>query len=335
MTTIQAMPREIELLRQAVTFLAECKNLDELKTLKDKAEALRLYYSKQKEGTAAENAAGEIVLRAARRIGEVVKEIKPKQGERSDKLRSNLDRSSKSAVVANSGIKPTEGKRCEAIAEIPVEEFEASIAESAAKGKSVTLSAAEKNGRAKKKKDNLKKAVEQIAKEPPPIPKGPFRVIVVDPPWTYDKRAEDPTHRAALPYPSMTIEQIKALDVAGLAGPDCVLWLWTTNAHMREAFGILDAWGFTFKTILTWVKDKMGTGDWLRGQTEHCLMAVRGKPTIKLTNQTTVLRGPLRKHSQKPDEFYQLVESLCPGSKLEMFSRQQREGWMGHGNESG
>ena len=63
-------------------------------------------------------------------------------------------------------------------------------------------------------------------------------------------------------------------------------------------------------------------------------MAVRGTPTIELTNQTTALHGPLRRHSQKPEEFYQLVESLCPGSKLEMFARQKREGWMSHGNES-
>ena len=118
-------------------------------------------------------------------------------------------------------------------------------------------------------------------------------MIAVDPPWKYDAEAEDNTHRAANPYPSMTIAEIKALDVAQVsAGPDCVLWLWTTNAHMREAFGILDAWGFTFKTILTWMKNKMGTGDWLRGQTEHCLMAIRGKPVIHLTNQTTALSGP-------------------------------------------
>lgn len=178
------------------------------------------------------------------------------------------------------------------------------------------------------------RAAEVIRAEPPALPKGPFRVIVCDPPWKYESRAEDETHRAANPYPSMTIEEIAALDVAARAHKDCVLWLWTTNAHIREAFGIVDAWGFTFKTILTWVKDRMGTGDWLRGQTEHCLMAVRGKPVIQLTNQTTALHGGLRKHSQKPEEFYRLVESLCPGSKLEMFSRQAREGWIGHGNES-
>jgi N6-adenosine-specific RNA methylase IME4 len=176
-------------------------------------------------------------------------------------------------------------------------------------------------------------AAEEIRAETPPLPDGPFRVIVVDPPWQYDARAEDASHRAANPYPSMSVEDIKGLDVAGRAHTDCVLWLWTTNAHIPHAFGIVEAWGFTYKTVLTWVKDKMGTGDWLRGKTEHCLMAVRGRPTITLTNQTTALSGPLRKHSEKPEEFYQLIESLCPGSKLEMFCRSPRDGWASHGNE--
>jgi N6-adenosine-specific RNA methylase IME4 len=75
-------------------------------------------------------------------------------------------------------------------------------------------------------------------------------------------------------------------------------------------------------------------GDWLRGQTEHCIMAVRGKPTVVLTNQTTLLHGPVRAHSQKPDEFYELVESLCPAPRYAyLFSREQREGWDMHGDE--
>jgi len=170
--------------------------------------------------------------------------------------------------------------------------------------------------------------VEQIKCEPKPLPEGPFRVQTVDPPWKYDARAEDITHRARNPYPDMTVDEIKALPVAERAHPDgCVLWLWTTNAFMRQAFDILDAWGFENKTILTWVKDKMGTGDWLRGKTEHCLMAIKGKPIVTLTNQTTALFGPLREHSRKPDEFYALVDSLCPGNKAEWFARTAREGW--------
>ncbi len=179
------------------------------------------------------------------------------------------------------------------------------------------------------------KKAEAIRKEKPTLPgRGPYRVIVADPPWPYELRKVDPSHRATHPYPQMSINQIKALAVGEIAAPDSILWLWTTNHHMREAFEVLDAWGFEHKTILTWVKDRMGTGDWLRGRTEHCLMAVRGKPTVVLVNQTTALDGPLRKNSQKPDEFYAFVEGLCPAPRYaELFQRTAREGWDGHGDE--
>lgn len=177
---------------------------------------------------------------------------------------------------------------------------------------------------------------EAINSEPPPLPDGKFRVIVCDPPWSYDNRAEDPSHRAANPYPSMDIVDICGLPVAKHAHEDsCILWLWTTNSHIAEAFAVVKAWGFQYKTLLTWGKQKMGTGDWLRGKTEHCLMCVYGKPTINLTNQTTLLLANAGKHSAKPDEFYEMVEALCPGSKLEMFQRTPRKGWTGHGDESG
>ena len=131
----------------------------------------------------------------------------------------------------------------------------------------------------------------------------------------------------------MTAEEIAALPIADRATDDAMLWLWTTNSHLPEAWAIIEAWGFTYKTMLTWAKNRMGTGDWLRGQTEHCLLCVRGKPTINLTNQTTLLHATLRQHSKKPNEFYAMVEALCPGSKLELFQRTPREGWTGHGNE--
>src|SRR5512132_1008107 len=153
---------------------------------------------------------------------------------------------------------------------------------------------------------------ERIAADPPPLPRARYRVIVADPPWAYDSRAADVSHRAANPYPQMSIDAIRALPVASLAHGDAILWLWTTNSHLREAFTVLDAWAFRHRTILTWAKDRIGTGDWLRGQTEHCLLAVRGRPVVTLTSQSTLLTGPLREHSRKPDEFYALVESLCP-----------------------
>jgi N6-adenosine-specific RNA methylase IME4 len=177
----------------------------------------------------------------------------------------------------------------------------------------------------------------EIRREPPPLPaRGPYRVIVADPPWLYERRAEDPSHRGVAPYPTMSIAEIAAIDVASIAHQDCILWLWTTNFYMRDAFGIVEAWGFEQKTILTWVKDRFGFGDLLRGQTEHVLVATRGSPVFQLTNESTALFAPVRAHSQKPREFYQLVERLCPAPRYcELFQRRGRPNWDGHGDERG
>jgi N6-adenosine-specific RNA methylase IME4 len=175
---------------------------------------------------------------------------------------------------------------------------------------------------------------EAIAAEPPPLPIGPFRTIVADPPWFY-ARANDPSHRTGNPYPTMKVPEICAMPVAELAAEDAVLWLWVTNANLRHAYAVIDAWGFEERTVLTWVKPSIKCGEWLRGQTEHCIMAVRGRPIVTLANQSTVLFAPApeHRHSRKPDAFYELVESLCPGSKLEMFCRHPRPGWAAHGDE--
>ncbi len=184
------------------------------------------------------------------------------------------------------------------------------------------------------KKLTVRRQAAEIAKEAPPLPKGPFRVIVADPPWTYDKRGNDPSQRGHVSYANMTLDDIKSYLPKNMPATNCVLWLWTTNSHISDAFDVLEAWGFEHKTILTWVKHKMGMGDWLRGKTEHCLMAVRGKPTVTLTNQTTAFTAKVGKHSVKPDEFYDLVRSLCPGSRVELFQRTPREGFVGAGLEA-
>ncbi len=187
--------------------------------------------------------------------------------------------------------------------------------------------------------EHKRQVAEKICLSPPPMPEGRFDVIVIDPPWPYECRQEDSTHRGRLAYPSMPLEQILAFPVKDLAAENCILWLWVTNAFMPDAFRCLQAWGFENKTILTWVKTQMGLGDWLRNQSEHCILGIKGQVQSfsrsgRLNNQTTVLYAPRREHSRKPDEFYELVEELCPGSKLELFGRQSRLEWTVHGAES-
>jgi N6-adenosine-specific RNA methylase IME4 len=179
---------------------------------------------------------------------------------------------------------------------------------------------------------------EQIRAEPPPLTKcGPYRVATVDVPWPYEVSDDEPAHRGAWPFPTMSIDQICALDVGSIMHTDAILWFWTTNFHLRRAYRILDAWGFhDTPTMLTWAKDRMGNGHWLRGQTEHAIMAVRGKPIVTLADQTTLLHAPVRGHSVKPFEFYDLVERLCPAPRYaDMFSRyQHNDKWDCHGDEA-
>lgn len=92
--------------------------------------------------------------------------------------------------------------------------------------------------------------------------------------------------------------------------------------------------GFDYKTCLTWVKDRVNPGLWLMGQTEHCLLGARGRPTVLGTSTPTVLHAARREHSRKPDEFFALVERICPGRKLELFARTRRPGWQVWGLET-
>lgn len=319
-------------LGKAEQALANARDLSDFKKIIDVAEAARVYAKAAKLGEESARHAEEIKLRAQRGAGAFLSRLaKGKPGPQAELVRGL--RSNFRVAVESAGIDKDAASRYQKVAAVPEPKFTGYLKEARESGKEATTAGLLREAKQEFKRQKKMAVVEEIRKEPVALPAGPFRVIAIDPPWKYGARPDDPTHRARNPYPDMSLDEIKALPVADFAHEDCVLWLWTTNAFMREAFECLDAWGFASKTILTWVKDRMGTGDWLRGRTEHCLMAVRGKPVVTLTNQTTAIAGPLREHSRKPDEFYQLVESLCPGNKLEMYSREPRDGWQSWGAE--
>ncbi|MDM9580095.1 MT-A70 family methyltransferase [Nostoc sp. GT001] len=176
---------------------------------------------------------------------------------------------------------------------------------------------------------------------------GQYQCIVIDPPWFYRLRNQDKTHRNRINYKPMHIEEILSLPVPDLSDrTGSILWLWFTNNHMIEAAQCLQTWGFELKTILTWekvtkdsTKTHLGVGHWLRNSTEHCALGVRGNVKAfagrTLTNQSSILHSPRREHSRKPENFYQLVDKLCPDiTKLEMFARSSRIGWDCWGDEA-
>ena len=174
----------------------------------------------------------------------------------------------------------------------------------------------------------VKKKAERKRIEDTPVPAGEYQVLVVDPPWPYSARQNDPSHEGTgiHAYEPESLDSLSARKLP--AAEDSILWLWTTNAFLHEAFHLLEAWGFTYHTTLTWVKNGPGLGDWLAGQTEHCLMATRGNYGVFRDKESTALQAKRGRHSVKPDEFYALVDRLCPGTKkLDMYARRQLEGW--------
>lgn len=172
-------------------------------------------------------------------------------------------------------------------------------------------------------------------------PAGGFDLIMADPPWSFDNFATSGEARnAKAHYDCMSLEAIKAMPVSALAADNSVIWLWATNPMLRQAIDVLDAWGFAFKTAGHWAKRTkhgklaFGTGYILRCAGEPFLIGTRGAP--KTTRSVrSVIEGPLREHSRKPDEAYAAAEKLMPDARrLELFSRQRRPGWSNWGNES-
>lgn len=175
-----------------------------------------------------------------------------------------------------------------------------------------------------------------------------YRTIVVDPPWPYTDGwpgwGLSTEERRALPYPSMTVDEIKGLAVRPLADTEAYLFLWTTNRYLRAAFDVLDAWGFTYRQTATWCKEPMGEGPggMLASTTEFFLIAQRIGPLSHARGQRTTgnrvpsswFRWPRAAHGQKPEHFYDLVEQVSPPPYVELFARRHRLGWDVWGDES-
>jgi N6-adenosine-specific RNA methylase IME4 len=174
-----------------------------------------------------------------------------------------------------------------------------------------------------------------------------YRTIVADPPWPYDEGwpgwGLSSAERRALPYPSMTLEEIEALPVGRLVEPEGYLFLWTTSRYLEAAFKVARAWTFTPRQVLTWCKEPMGDGPggMFATTTEFVLIAqrigpkshARGKRTNGVRIPTSWFQWKRGAHSAKPEHLQDIIETVAPGPYLELFARRQRLGWDSWGNE--
>ncbi len=186
---------------------------------------------------------------------------------------------------------------------------------------------------------------------PVPPRAGAYRVIYADPPWrfaTYSAKGKGRSPEAH--YRCMDFAEIRSLPVADWAAEDCILLLWVTDPLLPRGIELLDAWGFTYKTVgFYWAKlnrradpsafDERsfftGLGYWTRANVEQCLLATRGAPKRLAKDVRRLVVSPRREHSRKPDEIYERIERLAAGPYLEMFARARRPGWDAWGDQRG
>jgi len=174
------------------------------------------------------------------------------------------------------------------------------------------------------------------------LPEGKYRTVIIDPPWPEKKilREVRPNQIEEVDYLTLSVEQIRdfrdkkgktILDLFNLNG--CHVYLWTTHKHLPDALEILKAWGVKYQCVLTWIKNVgMTPYSWMYS-TELVLFGRVGNLDLLKKGERLDFYGKVREHSRKPDEFYELVKKVSPAPRIDVFSREKREGFDQYGNE--
>lgn len=169
---------------------------------------------------------------------------------------------------------------------------------------------------------------------------GKFVVLYADPPWRYENPPMGGSNRSIENhYPTMDLEEICALPAGDLAHENAMLFMWATSPKLAECMQVLDAWGFTHRTTMVWIKDKIGMGYHARERHEILIIAKRGElpPPAPDCRPDSVVEAPRLEHSAKPTIFYDIIDKMYPDvRKVELFGRapEDREGWVAWGNQA-
>jgi N6-adenosine-specific RNA methylase IME4 len=324
--------------------LAEAVRFDDIKQIRNLAVAAQEYARQANDPELMDNAT-EIRKRAEIRGGEVLAEMEKNKGSR-NQLQGDVPvggsapkpPTDPTPKLADLGITKTQSSRWQRLAALPKNEQESHIA--AAKKSAVasldhtTSQADKKQRRAEREQELAEKTVAASRK----LGTRQYGVIYADPPWHF-KPYSDVTgmdRAAENHYPTMTIEDIKALPIP--AASDAVLFLWATVPMLPEALDVMAAWGFSYKSHCLWVKHKAGTGYWFRNRHELLLVGTRGNIPAPAPGEQydSIIEARAGEHSAKPFHFTEIIEELFPTlPRLEMFHRGETyDGWDYWGNET-
>jgi N6-adenosine-specific RNA methylase IME4 len=335
-------PREIVLLTDAAAKVAEATTIDEVKQIRDAAEAARGQSKKIDLTEDITVDAAAIKVHATRQLGQLLRATELAKGAPGNQYTGKKVVRSQAATgpvrLRDLGITKSESSRAQQIASLPAATFNHYVKECVesrqepttagllrlAKQQTVNATLLPESHSSDRFVRDLRTLIAEGRR---------FSTIYADPPWRYDNqgtRAATNNH-----YPTMTVEQIAAEPVAELAAADCHLHLWTTNGFLPAAFSIIEAWGFTYKSMFVWVKPTLGIGNYWRCSHELLLFACKGHLPFRDRGQRSWIELDRQGHSEKPEEIRTLVEKVSLGPYLELFGRAVPENpaWTVFGNQ--
>lgn len=335
-------PRDLVMLSRARQMLAEAVAIDEIKRIRDKAQAVKSYGKKIQLAREIIIDATIVELEAQRKLGQLLQKLPLAKSAHDKKhARSNANRShaaTGSVRLRDIGISKSESSRAQRIARLSEATFKQYINDNLKAGREPSMAGALRLARDSEVAesissakascpgvvDNLDELVKRGCK---------FKTIMADPPWPYQNqgtRAATSNH-----YPTMSLEEIRSEPVTELAAKNCHLHLWTTTSFLPAALELLEVWKFEFKSQFIWAKPTLGLGNYWRVAHEILLLGVRGHQSFLINNQRSWLEEKRTKHSAKPPVVRKIIERVSPAPYLEMYGRQApaSKKWTVYGNQ--
>lgn len=316
---------ELSLLNHAHQAIAQVQGLDEIKNIRDKAEAVRKYAQSVGMGLELQNYAAEVKLRAERKAGELLAQMQLHGGDRKSQKAEARPK------LEDIGISKDQSSRWQLTAAVSDREFEKYVTHAKSNSGEVTtaglLRVAKQVAAKKRQKDKLKRGRDALTDLG--VPSGvvtslsllaeqgtKFSCLYANPLW-----ATSPDECRSI------MDRLAALPVSELCAADSHLHLWVNEGCLFESQRLMRAWGFEFAGGFVWVKSKGSPGNYWRPAHEHLLLGVRGSLPFRDKSKVSWIQAARSAQDSKPEVIRKLIEQVSLGPYLELFGRKPVEGW--------
>ena len=335
LAVVDGPTRSIALLSQAKNAIAEARTLDELKSIRDKAEAVRKYAEAAGLGLEIQNQAAEMKLRAERRAGSMLSKLKLHGGDRREETATDR------VTLEEIGISKDQSSRWQLAASVPEKAFERFLEEAQQEHGEVTTAGLTKLARdlsAKKKKKNTSTEVAPAVEDCQMVPtiseliyRQKYACVYVDAPWPFSGEPSEHDDKALEAF-CITLSQ---QPIQELVEEHCHLHMWATDESLFAAKAVMEAWGFAFKGALICLNNLGRPGNYWVEAHEYLLLGVRGGLPLMERGMNSWMRACREPDGNSPDNIRRLIERVSPGPYLHLFGHKPISGWTVYSSMAG